>query len=158
MTIRNAGESLVQTWATSQQKLITEWLATVRRFGGTPSLELWKDTVDAWQSSVKETLDAQAQWATQFTETLATATGTPDELRALARQGQDDLRRWAEAERDLWQGWFNIVRSLNFRPEPEAVRQTGQNLVQIWQDTAHQMIDTQATLVQSWLGGRSATK
>jgi hypothetical protein len=153
MTMRIAGENLVQTWATSQQALLTEWLATVRRFGGTPTLELWKDTVDAWQSSVKATLDAQAQWTSQFTETLANASGTPDELRTLARQGQEDLRTWATVERELWQGWFNIARSINFRPEPEAVRQTGQNMLTLWQDTAHQMIDAQAALVSRLFGG-----
>ena len=70
MTTRIAGENLVQTWATSQQKLLTEWLATMRRFGGAPTLELWKDTVDTWQSSVKrQTVEQQLHGWTKIRPT-----------------------------------------------------------------------------------------
>src|SRR5437764_11091751 len=111
------GEKLVKTWADTQQKLLTDWLNTVRGFGGAPTLELWKKTVDAWQSSVKETLDTQAEWTRQWTEMLANAKGTPEEMGELARQGREQLQRWVEAERELWQGWFKIAREINFRPE-----------------------------------------
>ena len=77
MSDKNTDESLVKTWAQSQQKLLTDWLDTLRGLGGTPTLELWTKTVDAWQSSVKETLDARAEWTRQWTEALANAKGTP---------------------------------------------------------------------------------
>ena len=63
---------------------------------------------------------------------------------------------WAEAERELWQGWFNIVRDINFRPEPGA--QAGRDVVQLWQDNAHKMIDAQAALVRRWAGGISGSR
>ena len=158
MSEKNTGESLVKTWAEAQQKLLTNWLDTVRKFGGTPTLELWTKTVDAWQASVKETLDARAQWTHDWTETLANAKGTPEELRELARKEREQLQHWAEAERELWQGWFNIVRHSNFRPEPGAGAQAGRDLLQLWQDSAHKMIDAQAALVQRWTGGTTRTK
>ncbi len=77
MSNKNAEENLLKTWGETQQKLLTDWLDTLRRFGGTPTLELWRKTVDTWQTSVKETLDAQAAWAQQWTEALAYAKGTP---------------------------------------------------------------------------------
>src|SRR2546421_12665114 len=114
MSETNTGESLVKTWAEAQQKLLTNWLDAVRKFSGTPTLELWTKTVDAWQASVKETLDARAQWTRDWTKTVANAKGTPEELRDLAQQGWEQLKYWADAERELWQGWFNIVREINF--------------------------------------------
>jgi len=158
MSDKKSDENLLKTWAESQQKLLTDWLESLRRLGGTPTLELWTKTVDAWQSAVKETADARAEWARQWTETLANAKGTPEELRDLASKGREQLQHWAEAERDLWQGWFNIVREINFRPEQGAVAQFGKDLVQLWQDSAHKMIDTQAALVRRWTGGISGTK
>ena len=56
------------------------------------------------------------------------------------------MQHWADAERELWQSWFNIVRNINFRPEPGAGAQAGRDLVQLWQDSAHKMIDAQAAL------------
>src|SRR2546422_6476466 len=106
MSDKKSDENLLTTWSEAQQKLLTDWLETLRKLGGTPTLELWTKTIDAWQSSVKQTIDARAEWARQWTETLATTRGTPEELRELARQGREQLQHWTEAERDLWQSWF----------------------------------------------------
>ena len=156
MSDKNTNESMLKIWSETQQKLLTDWLDTLRRLGGTPTMELWTKTVDAWQSSVKETVDARAESTRQLIETLANAKGTPEELRELARKEQEQVQHWAEAERELWQSWFNIVRHLNFRPEPGA--QAGRDLVQLWQDSARKMIDAQAALVRRWTGGTTRTK
>jgi hypothetical protein len=148
MSESKSTESLIKKWAETQQKLLTNWLDTMRRAGGAPGPELWTKTVETWQTSVKETLDAQAEWTREWTETLAKAKGTPEELRELARQGRDLFQRWTDAERQLWQGWFNIVRDINFRPELGASPQAA--MIQLWQESAHKMIDTQAALVQHW--------
>ena len=158
MSDKNTEENVVKNWGEMQQKLLTDWLDTMRRLGGTPTLELWRKTVDTWQSSVKETIDARAEWTNQWTETLAKAKGTPEEIRELARDGREQLQHWTEAERDLWQSWFNAVREINFQPEPGAGAQAGRDLVQLWQDSADKMIDAQATLVRRWTGGISGTK
>ncbi len=158
MSDKNTNESMLKTWSETQQKLLTDWLDTLRKLGGTPTLELWTKTVDAWQSSVKETIDARAEWARQWTETLANAKGTPEELRDLTSKGREQLQQWAEAERDLWQGWFNIARHINFRPEPGAGAQAGRDIVQLWQESAHKMIDAQTALVRRWTGSTTRTK
>src|SRR5229473_3622115 len=155
---KNTNETILKTWSETQQKLLNDWLDTLRKLGGTPTLELWRQTVDTWQNSVKETVDARAEFTRQWTETLANAKGTPEEFRELAREGREQLQHWTEAERELWQSWFNIVRNINFRPEPGAGAQTGRDLLQLWQDSAHKMIDAQAALVQRWTGGATRTK
>src|SRR5438132_12807468 len=128
MSDKNTPESLLKTWAESQQKLLTDWLDALRRLGGTPTMELWTKTMDAWQSSVKETLDARAELTHQWTEALTNTKGTPEELRELARTGREQLQHWAEAERELWQGWFKIARDINFRPEPGTGALVGKEL------------------------------
>jgi len=158
MSTKNADDSLLKSWAEAQQKLLTDWLDTLRKFGGTPTMELWKTTVDAWQNSVKATLDAQTEWTNQWIEVLNSAKGTPEELQGLVRQGREQLQQWTEAERDLWQNWFNIVRELNFKPEIGDRQQIGNNLVQLWQDSAYKMIDAQAHFVRRWTTGITGTK
>jgi len=39
MSDKNTNESLLKTWAESQQKLLTDWLDALRRLGGTPTVE-----------------------------------------------------------------------------------------------------------------------
>jgi hypothetical protein len=158
MSDKNANESLLKNWAESQQKLLTNWLDTLRKFGGTPTMELWKATVDAWQNSVKETLDAQTKWTHQWIEVLTNAKGTPEELQTLVRQGREQLQQWTEAEQDLWQSWFKIVREINFKPEAGARQQAGNDLLQLWQDSAYKMIDAQTSFVRRWTTGVAGTK
>ena len=154
----NTDESMLQTWSEAQQHLLTDWLDTLRKLGGTPALELWTQTVNTWQSAVKETVDARAEFSRQLIETLANAKGTPEEVRELARKEREQVQQWADAERELWQGWFNIVRHINFRPEPAAGAQAGRDIVQLWQESAHKMIDAQASLLRRWTGGTGRTK
>ena len=47
---------------------------------------------------------------------------------------------------------------INFRPEPGAAAQGGRDIVQLWQESAHKMIDAQASLIRRWTGGTSRTK
>jgi hypothetical protein len=155
---KNTNETILKTWSETQQKLLNDWLDTLRKLGGTPTLELWRQTVDTWQNSVKETVDARAEYTRQLTETLAKAKGTPEEFRELAREGREQLQHWTEAERDLWKGWFNVAREINFRPEPGAAAQAGKDLVQLWQESTHKMIDAQAALIRRWTGDTTRTK
>jgi len=150
MSQNQSSENLITTWAETQQRLLTNWLESMRGFAGTASPELWTKTIEAWQASVKETLDAQAAWTREWTEALAHAKGTPEELQQLTRQGRELLQRWIEAERQIWQGWFNIVRDINFRVDPTASTQGGRDLIQLWQESTHRMIDAQAALARQW--------
>src|SRR2546430_1684037 len=92
MSDKNTNETILKTWSETQQKLLADWLDTLRKLGGTPTLELWRQTVDTWQNSVKETVDARAEYTRQLTETLAKAKGTPEEFRELAREGREQLQ------------------------------------------------------------------
>src|SRR5258708_12898065 len=98
MSDKNTNESMLKTWSETQQKLLTDWLDTLRKLGGTPTLELWTKTVDAWQSSVNETVDARAQFTRQLTETLANPKGTPHELHHLPRNEPEPFQHWAQAD------------------------------------------------------------
>ena len=158
MSEKNTNETILKTWSETQQKLLNDWLDTLRKLGGTPTLELWRQTVDTWQNSVKETVDARAEYTRQLTETLAKAKGSPEEFRELAREGREQLQHWAEAERDLWKGWFDVAREINFRPEPGTGAQAGKDLLQLWQESTHKMIDTQAALIRRWTGGTTKTR
>src|SRR5258708_38114248 len=101
MSNKNAEENLVKTWGETQQRLLTDWLDTLRRFGGTPTLELWRKTGDNWQTWVKETPAAQSDWAQQCTEALATAKGTRAKLRELAREVREQLQHSTDDDREL---------------------------------------------------------
>jgi hypothetical protein len=152
------GANLVKMWADTQQQLLTNWFDTMRGLGGMPSLATWRQTVEAWQKSVKETLDVQAEWIRNWTETLASAKGTSEELRGQLRQGQEQMLRWIDIQRQTWQVWFDIVKDINFAAEPGTGAQAGKNLVQVWQDAVSKMTAMQSSLVRQWTTGIVSTE
>ena len=91
MSESKSTESLIKKWAETQQKLLTNWLDTVRGYGGAPGPELWTKTVEAWQASVKETLDAQAR-ACELIRAPSSAIPTTS-LSAISRAGRQQMLR-----------------------------------------------------------------
>jgi len=158
MDERRPSANLIKTWADTQQRLLTNWFDTMRGLGGTPSLATWHQTVEAWQKSVKETLDVQAEWTRNWTEALASAKGSPEELARLLEQGKEQMQRWIDTERQIWQIWFDIVKDINFTMEPRTGVQAGKNLVQVWQDAVFKMMAMQSSLVRQWTPGIDSTK
>jgi hypothetical protein len=150
--------NLIKLWADTQLLLLTNWFDTMRGLGGTPSLATWHQTVETWQKSVKETLDVQAEWTRNWTETLASAKETPEELASLIAQGQEQMQRWIDTERQIWQIWFDIVKDSNFAVGPGTNVQGGKNLVQVWQDAVSKMMAMQSSLVRQWTPGSARTE
>ena len=152
------GVNLIKTWADAQMLLLTNWFDTMRGLGGMPSLATWHQTVETWQKSVEETLDVRVEWTRNWIERVTTAEGSPEELRSLLEQGQEQMQHWIDTERRLWQVWFDIVKDINFGIQPRTGTQAGKNLVQVWQDAASKMTDMQSSLVRQWTTGIVGTE
>lgn len=159
------GEHLVKTWVATQRQLLTNWIDLL---GGTtagmPGLGVWQQTVEAWQNSVKQTLDSQTEWVREWAGSLASFQGSPEELRDHARQGQEVLQRWTEAQQQLWQGWFDMVRNLvpgtgagagpSAGSKAAGAGQASQNVMELWSDGARRMMELQAEWVRRLTTGR----
>jgi hypothetical protein len=158
MDASQPSEQLFRTWAQSQQQLLTNWLDTVRSLGGSPGSQVWGKTMETWQTAVQQTLDAQAQWTREWSETLLTTPGIPEDLRERVRQGQQELQRWTDAQRQLWQSWFDMIKGVGLGEASTTGAQTGQNLAQIWTETAQKMIDAQSQWIRLWTTGITGTK
>ena len=148
MSEKNPEEGLVTTWADAQQKLLTGWLDLVQ---GTeqPSRKMaWHETVQAWQTAVNGTLDAQATWLRDWTERVQVTSGSPTELRKNVQQAQMLLLRWTEAQQHLWQGWFHLIQHLG--PLLEARSQADEHLLHTLRESGQAIINAQTEWVRSW--------
>jgi hypothetical protein len=145
------GEQLVTNWIETQQRLLTSWLDTVRNAGGATNSTLWNNTLDAWQRSIQQTLDTQVQWIDNWIQQLKTVEGIPPQMRAQIQQGEELFRRWTQAQRQLWQGWFEIVKQFSTTTGTGAGGQTGQQMVQAWQQMTTRMLETQKEWIQGWM-------
>ena len=143
-------EDMFKTWAETQQKMWDEWLKTMKGFGKSQPTDVWGKSVDALEDALKRTLDAQVEWTRLWASSLTTVSGAPREMAEWARQGQDMVRRWAEAQKQLWDGWFQTVRKL----DPAALGgnwdQDGQKFFKAWQEGVQKALDAQAEWARPW--------
>src|SRR2546421_9070707 len=112
MSEKSPEETLMTSWADSQQKMLVGWLDLLQGTEQPSRKMVWSETVKAWQSTVQETLEAQARWLRDWSGRVQVTTGSPTELRKNVQQAQLLLLRWAEAQQHLWQDWFHLVQHL----------------------------------------------
>lgn len=148
MSRKKPEESLVATWAEAQQKMLACWLDLVQGTEQPSSKMAWSEIVNAWQSAVQETLDAQARWLRDWTGRVQVISGRPTDLRKNVQQAQVLLLRWTEAQQHLWQGWFHLVQHLG--PLLEAGSQADEHLLSSLQESGQAIINAQTEWMQRW--------
>src|SRR2546421_4598026 len=148
MSERNQEENLVTTWANAQQKVLAGWLDLMQGTERPSHAVTWNETMKAWQSAVQETLDAQARWLHDWIGRVQVTSGSPTELRKNVQQAQVFLLRWTEAQKLLWQGWFDLVQQLG--PLLEAGSQADEHLLSSLRESGQAIINAQTEWVQLW--------
>src|SRR5437016_6691769 len=148
MSEKSPEETLMTTWADAQQKMLVGWLDILQGTEQPSRKMVWSETVKAWQSTVQETLDAQARWLRDWTGRVQVTSGSPTDLRKNVQQAQMLLLRWTEAQQQLWQGWFHLVQHLG--PLLEAGSQPDEHLLSRLHESGQAIIDAQTEWVRRW--------
>ncbi len=148
MSEKSPEETLMTSWADSQQKMLVGWLDLLQGTEQPSRKMVWSETVKAWQSTVQETLEAQARWLRDWSGRVQVTTGSPTELRKNVQQAQVLFLRWTEAQQHLWQDWFQLVQQLG--PLLEAGSQADEHLLSSLQESGWAIINAQTEWVQHW--------
>ncbi len=148
MSEKSPDETLFTTWSDAQQKMLIGWIDLLQGTRQPSRKMVWSETVKAWQSTVQETLDAQARWLQGWSGRVQATSGSPTELRKNVQQAQVLLLRWTEAQQQLWQGWFHLIQRLG--PLVESDFQIDEHLLSSLQENGQAMINAQSEWVRLW--------
>lgn len=157
-------EDMVKSWTEGQTKMWNDWLKAIQGFGMQgfgkgPSSQVWEKTIEAWDESIKKTLDAQVEWTQHWAESFTTVKGAPKEMTEGAKQGQEMITRWTNTQKQLWASWFAIVKKLDPSSAPGVDwGREGQKLVQGWQEAIQKAMDAQAESVRLWTAEQGGKK
>jgi hypothetical protein len=149
MSEMNPVESLVKTWANTQQEMLIGWFDLVQGKEQLSRKRVWDETVRVWQSAVQETLETQAKWLRDWPGRLQITSGSPTELRKNVQQAYMLLLGWTEAQQQLWQSWFRLVQ--HFGPLLDTGSQSDEQLLHIIRESGRAIIDAQTLWVQRWM-------
>lgn len=148
MNEKSPEETLITTWSDAQQKMLIGWIDLLQGTEQPSRAMVWSETVRAWQSTVQETLGAQARWLRDWTGRVQVTSGSPTDLRKNVQQAQMLLLRWTEAQQYLWQGWFQLVQQLG--PLLEAGSQADEHLLSSLQESGWAIINAQTEWMRHW--------
>ena len=139
-------------WMAQAQAGVDRWLETQREFWATlvqsgmraPSeapgnlADLQRQAVDAWRESASRIVEAQARFLT-------------DALGGRAGGDAEGLvRRWADAQREMWQGWLDLAGGGLAGQGSQGWQDAGRQLVEALQQGVEQLSRAQADWARAW--------
>lgn len=141
-----------RSWVQQQQKLMTDWLESMKSAGGGASAPDWRQAADVMEQQVNSALDAQKRSLRAVAEKMESVEGAPNELNQAVKQLEDGIERWAEVQQEMWQVWFDMLREAS--PKPQS---PGETMMKSWEDMAKRTMSIQQQWLSSLTGGQSDT-
>jgi hypothetical protein len=151
-------EEMAKTWTETQKKMWDNWFNTVQNFEKNQVFEAWKKTVETWEESVKNMLDAQTAWTQMWADNLTSAGGASKEMVEWSRQLQEMARRWSETQKQLWASWFDMVKKFDPAKMTGGWDTEGQKMFQGWQEAMQKVVDTQTEWARHWTTEQAGEK
>lgn len=142
-----------RSWVQQQQKLMTDWLESMKSAGGGASAPDWRQAADVMEQQVNSALDAQKRSLRAVAEKMEAVEGSPKELNQAVKQFEEGIERWVEVQQEMWQVWFDMLREAS--PKPQGA---GETMMKSWEDMVRRTMSIQEQWLSSWTGVESAAE
>jgi hypothetical protein len=149
MTMPNQVIELAMQWTTSREKLMSEWLNSLRSAQTTGS-ELWEHTLDQIQSTVEETLSTEGKALRDWGAQLSGVEGASDELKKRVDEGVSLFTKWNEQQATVWRQWLETLRKSDLNTLASATTPVGEQVIKAWEEAGKQMIKAQKDWLNQW--------
>lgn len=137
---------LTQQWSEAQKKLWSNWPSVLDPASTANFDTQWGQVVDAWQQSVHQLLDTQAENLRLWAAGVA-ATDSPENMIQWAEQLQQMTQQWISGQKQLWDNWFHLIKHVTPNQAPNL---NAQPMLKAWQETAKQMFHAQQEWLKIW--------
>ena len=127
-----------QAWVTQQQKLLNDWVGTLKTTQSDSLRATWRTAVDVMEQQVESALKAQQESLMKGVANLESVDGVPEAAAAHVDQLKTTIGRWAEMQTEIWNVWFELVREAAPAPKTPA-----DALMESWEDMAKRTMDIQ---------------
>jgi gas vesicle protein len=120
--------------------------------------QIWTKTIEAWQESVKGTLEAQVEGSKIWAKSAAEVEGLPKEATEWATQIQEMTKNWTDMQQKMWDQWFDMVKKADPAVFSGSWDKDGENMLKTWQEMTKKMMDSQAEWGRTFAGEKAASK
>ena len=134
-------EEMMAGWTDTQRRMWDNWVEAIRGLEGAgQENEAWRReyerNLEVWEQSVREALNAQANWVQKWGDSLLENQQAPEPMIQWVNQAQEMMGRWTEAQSQLWNAWFESVRQMEPGQGGSPWAQDGEQVLKAWQEAA----------------------
>lgn len=141
-------EEMVKAWTDTQKKMWDNWMGMLQQGpSAMPAAEVWTKTLETWEGAVKNTLETQQNWTEMWLENMTKSMGSSKEMTEWATQAQEMTKRWAEAQQQLWDSWFEMVRKMDPAKMMPGMEDS-EEMFKMWQDSVQKLMNAQMEWTQ----------
>ena len=123
--------AMFKTWSDAQQRLWENISKALPSFKPPEDLNLPKETymqhLAAWESAVEQALAMQKAWLEEWSASVLSEQDAPAGLAQWSQQVEEVMQGWLEAQTQLWNDWFRLLRDENIDEQAlkEAAKKAG---------------------------------
>ena len=144
-------EDVLTAWTEAQKKIWSGWVETAERNSGQAQMaDTWRQAVDTWEGIVKKSLDAQLEWSQRASDSVGALPNMPKDLVDWSKQTQELGARWNEAQQQLWDSYFGLVKKAVPVKMLGTFDDENQQLFRAWQESVEKIVDAQAHWSKMW--------
>ncbi len=144
-------QEMMQTWAETQKKMWNVWLQSMEGTGPSAPADIWQTTIETWQQSANQTLEAQAKLTRMWVESLDQFPGSPENLAQWAKQAEAMIAGMTETQKQLWDKCFAGLKRVDVPKTGISWEEEGRKIFDTWQDSAHKAMEAQIELASKWM-------
>lgn len=134
-----------RNWVEQQQKLLSDWLDSLKSTGGDSPRASWRKAADVMEQQIDSALDAQKQSLRAFAENLEKVEGAPETFTQGVKQLEEGIEQWADVQHQMWRVWFDMLRANS--PTPQT---PGETAMESWEDMVKQTMAVQEEWLSKW--------
>lgn len=142
-------EQMTKQWMDAQKVFWNGWAENARRSAAAPTTLMWQQMLAAWQTSVRQMLDAQVEGIRLWTEGVA-GSGAPEHVQQWADQLYQMTKQWTSSQKQMWDGWFLVMEKLDPPGSTSVPGMDMQALIKQWQELGQQAMNDQQQWLKTW--------
>ncbi len=143
-------EDMAMAWAEVQKKMWEQWMKGLDSGIRMQQAEAWErasqNIIDAWENSVKLSLQAQVDWTGLWARRLGDDERAPKEVIEWARQMYEMMKAWNNAQIEMWESWFSSLRKFG----PVEYASAFVDVSNSWREAARKSLDAEAEWMRTW--------
>lgn len=138
---------LQRSWVEQQQKLLSDWLGSMKSTSGDSSRANWRKATDVMEQQVDSALKVRKRSLMVFAENMEKVEGAPEAFTEAVKQLEQSLEQWAEIQHRIWGVWFDMVRATV--PAPQT---PGEAMMESWEEMVKRTMAIQEQWLSNWMG------